>query len=120
MRVILSHAGGFLPFATERFAEAAALVRPNNSPAQTLEAFRRFYFDTALSSGPAALQSLKTFAGNGRILFGSDFPYAPAELGGKFTAKLDADTALTDRDRAAINHENAHGLFERLRKPASA
>jgi predicted TIM-barrel fold metal-dependent hydrolase len=53
-------------------------------------------------------------------LFGSDFPYAPAELGGKFTAKLDADTALTDRDRAAINHENAHGLFERLRKPASA
>jgi len=56
----------------------------------------------------------------GRILFGSDFPYAPAELGGKFTAKLDVDTALTDRDHAAINHENAHGIFERLRKPASA
>jgi hypothetical protein len=51
-------------------------------------------------------------------LFGSDSPCAPAALSGKFTAKLEADTALTDRDRAAINHENPQGPFERLRKTA--
>ena len=48
-------------------------------PADILASFQRFYFDTALSSSPAALPSLKSFAKNGRILFGSDFPFAPAD-----------------------------------------
>jgi predicted TIM-barrel fold metal-dependent hydrolase len=47
--------------------------------ADIFASFQRFYFDTALSSSPAALPSLKSFAKNGRILFGSDFPFAPAD-----------------------------------------
>jgi len=45
--------------------------------ADILASFQRFYFDTALSSSPAALPSLKSFAKNGRTLFGSDFPFDP-------------------------------------------
>jgi len=114
-RIILAHAGGFLPYASHRFAELARVFRPAAAkPADILATFQRFYFDTALSSGPAALPSLKAFAGSGHMVFGSDFPYAPAGIGASFTAKLDADNSLTADEHRAINHGNACALFPRL------
>ena len=114
-RIILAHAGGFLPYASHRFAELARVFRSDAAkPADILAAFQRFYFDTALSSGPAALPSLKAFAGSGHMVFGSDFPYAPAGIGASFTAKLDADNSLTADEHRAINHGNACALFPRL------
>ena len=114
-RIILAHAGGFLPYASHRFAELAHVFRTDAAdPADILAGFQRFYFDTALSSGPAAIPSLKAFAGTDRILFGSDFPYAPASVGASFTAKLDADESLTIDEHTAINRGNAYSLFPRL------
>jgi 6-methylsalicylate decarboxylase len=115
MRIILAHAGGFLPYASHRFAELAHVFRPDvQSPADILASFQRFYFDTALSSGPAVLPSLTAFAGSGQILYGSDFPYAPASVGAVFNAKLDAYEALTAGEHRAISHLNAQALFPRL------
>ena len=65
-----------------------------------LQRFKRFFFDTALSTGPAALPSLLPFAGTGQILYGSDFPYAPAAVGASFTAKLDACADITHEQRS--------------------
>jgi predicted TIM-barrel fold metal-dependent hydrolase len=111
-RIILAHAGGFLPYAAMRFAELARVFRPDSpSPQELMAAFKRFYFDTALSSGPA-LPSLQAFAATGHTLFGSDFPYAPADVAAPFTTKIDTD--LTAADRALINHANARELFPRL------
>jgi aminocarboxymuconate-semialdehyde decarboxylase len=91
------------------------VFRPDAAnPAEILASFQRFYFDTALSSGPAALPSLKAFAGSGRILFGSDFPYAPAGIGASFTAKLDAYDGLTADEHGAVSHGNSRTLFPRL------
>jgi Amidohydrolase family len=54
LRIILSHAGGFLPYASLRFAELARVFQPGApGPDAILASFRRFYFDTALSTGPA-------------------------------------------------------------------
>jgi aminocarboxymuconate-semialdehyde decarboxylase len=115
VRIILAHAGGFLPHASRRFAELARVFQPDAAkPAAILASFQRFYFDTALSSGPTALLSIKAFAGSGRILFGSDFPYAPAGIDASFTAELDAYDGLTANDHRAINHSNAWTLFPRL------
>ena len=114
-RIILAHAGGFLPYASHRFAELARVFRRAAAkPADILATFQRFYFDTALSSGPAALPSLKASAGSGHMVFGSDFPYAPAGIGASFTAKLDAGNGLTADEHRAINHGNACTLFPRL------
>jgi 6-methylsalicylate decarboxylase len=111
-RVILAHAGGFLPYASMRFAELTRVFRPDSpDPEQLMASLKRFYFDTALSSGPA-LPSLQAFAPNGHTLFGSDFPYAPADVAAPFTATIDTD--LTAADQAAINHTNARELFPRL------
>lgn len=115
VRIILSHAGGFLPYASHRFAQLARHFRADaDSPANILAKFQRFYFDTALSAGPAAIPTLKAFAGSERILFGSDYPYVPASLAGTFTAQLDEYGDLTATDRQAINYTNAWALFPRL------
>ncbi|WP_279626889.1 amidohydrolase family protein [Burkholderia lata] len=114
-RIILAHAGGFLPYASFRFAELARVFDAGAAgPDTILEKFRGFYFDTALSASPATLTALKTFAGSERILFGSDFPYVSKEISGAFTHRLDGYTGLTPDERAAINHGNALQLFPRL------
>jgi 6-methylsalicylate decarboxylase len=114
-RIILAHAGGFVPFASHRFAQLARVFRPEAAkPADILASFQRFYFDTALSSSPAALPSLKAFARNGHILFGTDFPFAPADVAAYFTTKLDTYESLTADEQTAISHGNAWTLFPRL------
>ncbi len=57
---ILSHAGGFVPYASHRMA-VAILSDTGRSPADSLDDFAGFYFDTALSSSAAALPSLLAF-----------------------------------------------------------
>jgi predicted TIM-barrel fold metal-dependent hydrolase len=120
VKIILSHAGGFVPYAAHRFVELAPAVRPDVPPAPALiESFRSFYFDTALSSGPASLLALQSFARPGHILYGSDFPYAPATVGASFTAKLDGFDLPRDV-RAAINNGGAQQIFTRFREAVAA
>jgi 6-methylsalicylate decarboxylase len=115
-RIILAHAGGFVPYAAHRFAELAHVFRSDAAePADILASFQRFYFDTALSSSPAALPSLEAFAERGHILFGTDFPFAPTDVVAAFTRKLDA-YEMAPEERTAIDHSNALALFERLRR----
>jgi 6-methylsalicylate decarboxylase len=112
-RIILSHGGGFLPYASLRFAELAWVFNPAAaSPDAILASFRRFYFDTAPSSG-AALPTLKAFASPGHMLFGTDSPYDHG-ASAAFTAALDATDSLTADDQTAISHRNAQVLFPRL------
>jgi aminocarboxymuconate-semialdehyde decarboxylase len=60
VRIKLSHAGGFLPYASLRFTELARVFQPAASPEAILAAFRRSYFDTALSSGAALPSSRRS------------------------------------------------------------
>ncbi|WP_322048688.1 amidohydrolase family protein [Paraburkholderia sp. J67] len=114
VRIILSHAGGFLPYAAFRIAEVSAIARTDApSAAGILDLMRTFYFDTALSS-PSALPSLAAFVSTDRVLFGSDFPYAPAHVSGAFTAKQDESAVLNASQHNAINRNNALALFPRL------
>jgi 6-methylsalicylate decarboxylase len=114
VRIILSHAGGFLPYTAYRFAELAPGVR-NDVPNRDglLDLLRTFYFDTALSA-PSALPSLTAFAQPDRVLYGSDFPYAPPAVSTAFTQAQDAYAALGTDRHAAINQANALPLFPRL------
>ncbi|MDN7627976.1 2-hydroxy-1-naphthoic acid nonoxidative decarboxylase [Burkholderia cenocepacia] len=114
VRIILSHAGGFLPYTAYRFAELAPGVR-NDVPNRDglLDLLRTFYVDTALSA-PSALPSLTAFAQPDRMLYGSDFPYAPPAVSTSFTHAQDAYAALGADRHAAINHANALPLFPRL------
>ena len=113
IRFILSHAGGFVPYASHRLAITIA-VDTGRSPADVLDDFASFYFDTALSSSAAALPTLLAFAKPGHITFGSDFPFAPTAAGKLFAAGLETYQGLDAATRAAIERTNALALFPRL------
>ncbi|MCT9079892.1 amidohydrolase [Streptomyces fulvoviolaceus] len=111
MRFVLSHAGGFVPYSSHRMAVAIA-ADTGRSPLDVLEDFRGFYFDTALSSSPAALPTLLAFARPGHVLFGSDWPFAPTAAGQYFANGL--DTGVDPGALQAVNRSNAEVLFPRL------
>lgn len=112
IKFILSHAGGFVPYASYRMAMGIA-GDIGRSPAHSVDDFSSFYFDTALSSSAAAMPTLLAFAKPGHVTFGSDFPFAPVEVSEFFVAGL--DTYDMDADtRTAINATNALALFPRL------
>ena len=112
LRIILAHAGGFLPYASHRLL-VTLLGQGGRAPDDILDDLRSFYFDTALSGSPAALPSLLAFAKPGHVLFGSDWPYAPAPVVAYFTSQLDGYAALDAAGHAAIDSESAAALFEK-------
>ena len=111
VKIILSHAGGFLPYAVQRVTACANGMRPDIWGVDKLvDTFRRFYFDTALSTSPFAIPSLKAFAEGSHILLGTDFPYAPGGMDEAFTPTLDASPLLSEAEHAAIGHANAAAI----------
>ena len=119
VRVILSHAGGFLPFGVHRFVTCVGTMPGRPAADALMNGFRRFYLDTAISSGPSVIPSLKAFADPSRIVFGSDFPYAPGGQDEPFTALLDGNAQLSPAEHAAIDQTNA-GRLLRKAQPAAA
>jgi predicted TIM-barrel fold metal-dependent hydrolase len=113
IRFILSHGGGFVPYASHRMA-LAINATTGRRWVDVLDDIASFYFDTALSSSAAALPSLLAFAKPGHITFGSDTPFAPAAIGKLFAAGLQTYPGLDERTRAAIERTNALALFPRL------
>jgi predicted TIM-barrel fold metal-dependent hydrolase len=113
IRFILSHAGGFVPYASHRLA-MAIFGDTGRNPGEILDEFAGFYFDTALSSTAAALPTLLAFAKPGHILYGSDFPFAPLVASQYFTEGLEKYDGLDDEARSAIDRTNALALFPRL------
>jgi predicted TIM-barrel fold metal-dependent hydrolase len=113
IKFILSHAGGFVPYASHRMA-VTIMGDTGRSLADSLDDFAGFYFDTALSSSAAALPSLLAFAKPGHVTFGSDWPFAPVAAGKLFAAGLETYPGLDADARSAIERSNALALFPRL------
>jgi predicted TIM-barrel fold metal-dependent hydrolase len=110
LKLILSHAGGFVPYAAYRIASFAS---PKGSPVDGLAQLKKFYFDTALSGSPTALPSLLAFAEPGHVTFGSDWPYAPDVAVGAFTAMYEG-YGIETAQRESIDRSAAETLFPRL------
>ncbi|KAG4429945.1 hypothetical protein IFR05_014568 [Cadophora sp. M221] len=80
--IVLSHAGGTIPFVGTRaiggLLVPAVAAKASVTFTQAAEDFGRFYYDIALSTSPAQLDGLLDWSKPGKILFGSDFPFAPS------------------------------------------
>ena len=96
IKFIFSHAGGTLVSVAGRFLGQAGngdnITKPGE-PNSRLSQLRRFYYDTAQSTNPVLMQSLKTLVPPSQIVFGTDFPFAnpAAQLAGLKTSGLSAD-----------------------------
>lgn len=119
-KIILSHAGGDLPYLIDRAAGEMSLgpqgVRLNKTREEILEDARQFYYDTALSSSLMHIRALDALLGpeyQDHILFGTDFPPGGAEAIASFTDQLSRNL-----DVEALR-ENALKLFPRLQVPSA-
>jgi predicted TIM-barrel fold metal-dependent hydrolase len=65
-------------------------------------------------------ESIRSKGVRSPLVFGTDFPFAPADIVASFTTQLDAYDGLTNAEHRAINQGNALTLFPRLAVPVTA
>lgn len=119
LKIAFCHLGGFMPMLAGRLDANYAMYRQvlGAEGADALgvtrrasDYFGRYYVDIHSMDTPAIECALKT-VGPERIVFGSDFPYNPPQVGLRYAkerlAALDAPTAVKER----IAHENARVLL---------
>ena len=115
-KIILSHAGGTLPYLATRAAHLLADAGLTQlTAADFLNYAKSFYFDTALSGNDFTLPTVLDFAAKGHVLFGSDFPYAPTPTINTHTVAGAKVLAERKNDPGADLTANALQLFPRLR-----
>lgn len=114
--IILSHAGGTIPFVAGRLtlSETVPAMR-EKAPQGSTAYLRRLYYDTALSANSTALSSLTALVDTSHILFGSDSPFLPEPLVGKSIEGLAGFEGFDEQTRMAVERGNALALFPRLR-----
>ena len=114
LTLVLVHGGGYLPYQAARldggYRTRETFVAPldREPPSAYLP---DLYYDTAALSGPA-IAFLAGLAGPGRVLLGSDFPFA---LGDPEPVRTVLESGLAPEAAEAILHTNATTL---LRRPA--
>jgi predicted TIM-barrel fold metal-dependent hydrolase len=117
IRLIVSHAGGTVPFLSWRISlfQHKAGMR-EKVPQGVMTYLKRLYYDTALSAAPNALRSLQELVDPSQILFGSDYPFAPGVLTAVTIDGLKNYEGFDKQALKAIEHENAIELFPRIGK----
>ncbi|MBD9599813.1 putative TIM-barrel fold metal-dependent hydrolase [Pseudomonas sp. F-14 TE3623] len=114
---ILAHSGGFLPFVAWRVSLANALPEfQNAAPQGVMTYIRRFYFDTALSPSRFSMAALKELVEPSHILFGSDFPFAPAPATALQCQTLDSSNMWSPSIQHGINRGHALSLFPQFKQ----
>lgn len=93
----VAHAGGFAP---------------GHTTETHLRVLKQFYWDTALSASPSSLPALFAVADPTHILYGSDWPFAPAPAV-RFIAKQLEKYPMDAPLRITIDHGNAELLSRR-------
>jgi len=115
IRWILAHAGGFLPYIAWRLSLVNELPDyARKVPQGVLTYIRRFYYDTALSPSAYAMAALRELVDPNHILFGSDYPFAPATVIAMETSALERLTVFDEATKRGIDRAHALDLFPKL------
>ena len=128
IKFILSHGGGTIPYLAWRLAliEYGQKDKPppvfcksiydfliKGGPVSGLKILKDMYYDTALTTSPAALRALQELAGSGHIVFGTDYPF-----GAKFAPMLAKDLrrypGFSEQDMRSIDYGNGREIFPAL------
>ena len=115
--IILSHAGGSVPYQAWRFWRGEFKISDlrKTAPEGVYYYLKRFYYDIAMASNAVTLGALKEFSEPSRILFGTDLPYMSAGIR-VFMEDYENYPGFDPKQRAAVDQGNALALFPRLKK----
>jgi predicted TIM-barrel fold metal-dependent hydrolase len=116
--IILSHAGGAVPYLAWRLwtGEFTVPGLSQAAPSGVYESLKRFYYDTAMAANQGTFASLTELVGPDRIVFGTDYPYMPDYAIGEFAREIGEYNRFDGYARTAIECDNAVELFPRLRE----
>lgn len=115
VKIILSHAGGTLPYLATRAAHLTFdTCLSQKDPEEFLDEARSFYYDLALSGNPWTLDFILKFAKPGHVLYGSDFPYAPTKTINTHVKMLEV-FEMDKETEYGVSRGAAESLFPRLK-----
>lgn len=112
-KIILSHAGGTLPYLIGR--PASVLTSNDQELKEFWDDASSFYYDVAVSGTENVLRTLEKFAKPDHILYGSDTPYAHDGIIDFHTKRLDQYEFADPGMRKAIDRDNALKLFPQFK-----
>jgi predicted TIM-barrel fold metal-dependent hydrolase len=114
IKFVLAHMGGTIPYLGWRVEMGELSPRLRERVPQGAQTYlRRLYYETALSTGDPTLAAVRQFVPLDQIVFGSDFPMAPAPVVQKSVAMFDTSAVLDDQVRSTIGR-NGLALFPRF------
>jgi predicted TIM-barrel fold metal-dependent hydrolase len=112
---IFSHAGGTMPFITERFMRAHMYSKAdvkNAMPKGVMHELQKLYYDTAQAAHFYAMAPLKKMVPTSQIVFGTDYPYRTA---GETAGMLKECGCFNDAELRAIDRDNALRILPKWR-----
>jgi aminocarboxymuconate-semialdehyde decarboxylase len=122
VKYIFAHAGGTIPYLATRFSiiDEMNVIPGAEERGTAADTLRRLYWDTAVSWRPPILRMLRSVAGMGQVLFGSDYPYLRRDLAVACRHEVETSAELDSEESRAVLAVNALKLFPRLavRMPA--
>ena len=114
IRFIFAHAGGTMPFITERMTWWAGVKKDlvAQMPNGPLHELRRFFYDTGFSANAYALSSLLQLVSVSQVMYGTDFPFRGCveNVEGLKAYGFDAsDLRAIERDKRCGSCRSSHG-----------
>jgi 6-methylsalicylate decarboxylase len=113
IRFVLPHAGGVVPYFAWRLSVSPMIDarQPQLSRAEVYRRLKHFWYDTALSPTAETIACLNEVALPQRVVFGSDWPFANADVVAEAVKTYEGITSISPAQRVAIDSGNALALF---------
>jgi aminocarboxymuconate-semialdehyde decarboxylase len=121
IKYVFAHAGGTIPFVASRFAivDQMAVIPGAGERGAFADVLPRLHWDTASAFSDPVLHMLRSVAGLGSVVFGTDYPYPHNEISIAALRQLKSTAELDDGERRGILGESAARLISRLARVAS-
>lgn len=122
VRYVFAHAGGTIPFVASRFAivDEMDVIPGAGERGGFAGVLPRLYWDTASAFGDPVLHLLRSVAGLGNVVFGTDYPYPRDAISITGLRQLESTPELDDDERRRVLGESATRLIPRLARAESA
>jgi predicted TIM-barrel fold metal-dependent hydrolase len=115
VEIVVPHAGATLPILADRIAAFTQIpgLAEVDSMEEVIETLAGFWYDLA-GFAERQLPALLRLVDPSRLLYGSDWPFTPEEVGALLAAGLEGVDELSAEEKAAMFAGNATRLLPRL------
>ena len=116
VKYVLAHAGGTIPFVASRFAivDEMDVIPGARERGAFADVLPRLFWDTASAFSDPVLHMLRSVAGLGNVVFGTDYPYPRDAISIAGLRRLEQTAELDDGERRGVLGASAEKLIPRL------